>query len=180
VLGDTPALTRLFGLREIAERTGLPARGLQFWVDHGIIRCDAPDARTGRGVHRYFHPIEVQIAALLAPLAAGEMPAGVLHKFATVFRACLRAKPLDEMPPGLAVADWHELSRVLFRAARGEGANYLVVPYFVTKPVAMTTITDEVETPVIDLPGVYPQDFERGAGFLLVIEITERLAPLFA
>jgi hypothetical protein len=182
VLGDNPALVRLFSLREIAEKTGLSARSLQFWVEQGVILCDAPDARTGRGVHRYFHPIEVQVASLLVPLTAGELPVGVLRKLSIVFRAALKAEPLDNdaMPGGLAVADWHEFSRVLFRSVRGEGRNYLAIPYSTAKPSAITTITDEVEKPIVDLAAVYPPNLARGAGFLMVIEITERLARLFA
>jgi hypothetical protein len=181
---DNPNLARLFSLREIAEKTGLSARGLQWWTEHGLLECDAPDARTGRGVHRYFHAIEVQIASLLAALSAGEMPATMLQKFATVFRASLRSKPLAEMPVGLVVDDWPEISRVMFRAARGEGLNFLLVPFFAANPAKITAITDEAGPPTLDLMAVFPQDLPYGslggAGFLSVIEMTSRLAPLFA
>jgi hypothetical protein len=181
---DNPNLMRLFSLRELAEKTGLPPRGLQFWMDHGLIECDAPDARTGRGVHRYYRPVEVQIASLLAPLAAGEMPVGVLQKFAAVFRAGLTGEPLSELPSGLAVDDWRELSRVIFRAARGEGVNFLVIPYFPARPSNITVLTDEDGRPLLDVMAVYPCDYPEGflhtAGSLIIIEMTSRLAPLFA
>jgi hypothetical protein len=177
---DNPNLARRFSLRELVEKTGLPPRGLQFWTDHQIILTDSPVVRPGRGVHRYYRPVEVQVAALLAPLAAAEVPAGVLQKFATVFRACLTNAPLAEMPAGLAVSDWRELGRVMFRAARGEGVNFLVIPYFPTRPTTITTVTDEAAAAHLDLGAVYPQDFPYGAGVLFVIEMTAQLAPLFA
>jgi hypothetical protein len=178
---DNPNLMRLFSLREIAEKTGLPPRGLQFWTDHELLQCDNPVVRPGRGVHRYYRPVEVQIAALLAPLAAAEIPAGVLQKFAAVFRACLTSAPLAEMPTGLIVDDWREISRVMFRAARGEGLNFLVIPYFPARPSTITTITNETGAANLNLMRVYPtQDFPYGAGVLFVIEMTSQLAPLFA
>jgi hypothetical protein len=177
---DNPNLARRFSLRELAEKTGLPPRGLQFWTDNGLLLTDNPVVRPGRGVHRYYAPVEVQVAALLAPLAAAEVPAGVLQKFAVVFRACLTNAPLAEMPSGLVVDDWRETSRAMFRAARGEGRNYLLVPYFVARPTTIRAITDETGSACVDLGAIYPQDFPYGAGLLLVIEMTAQLAPLFA
>jgi len=180
---DNPNLARLFSLRDLAEKTGLPPRGLQFWVDHGLLECDAPDARTGRGVHRYYKPVEVQIASLLAPLAAGEIPVNVLQKFAAVFRAGLTAEPLSEIPSGLAVDNWPGISRAMFRTASGEGVNFLVIPYYPARPMRIIPLTDEAEPPRLDLVSVYPQDYPQGflhtTGFLIVIEMTGRLAPLF-
>jgi len=177
---DNPNLARLFSLREIVEKTGLPPRGVQFWTDHGLVLTDNPVVRPGRGVHRYYRPVEVQVAALLAPLAAAEMPVGVLQKFATVFRACLTSAPLAEMPSGLLVDDWRELARVMFRAARGEGLNFLLLPHFPARPSTITTVTDEAGSPSLDLGAIYPADFPYGAGLLFVIEMTAQLAPLFA
>jgi hypothetical protein len=177
---DNPNLARRFSLRELAEKTGLPPRGLQFWTDNGLLLTDSPVVRPGRGVHRYYRPVEVQVAALLAPLAAAEVPAGVLQKFSAVFRACLTNAPLAEMPVGLLVDDWRELGRVMFRAARGEGINFLLVPYFPARPSTIATVTNEAGSPTLDLGAVYPQDFPYGAGVLFVIEMTAQLAPLFA
>ena len=173
---DNPALTRLFSLREIAEKTGLPPRGMQFWVEHGVLRCDAPDARTGRGVHRHFHPVEVQTASLLVPLATGELPVNVLHKFSAVFRACLVSEPLAavDMPAGLVVNDWRATSQTMFRAAHGEGLNFLVVPYYPARPSAISTVTDEAGPPILDLA-----DYNMDAGFTMIVNMTARLAHLF-
>jgi hypothetical protein len=186
---DNPALTRLFSLREVAQKAALPPRGVQFWVEHGLLRCVAPDAHTGRGVHRLFHPVEIQVAALLGPLAA--MPVNELQKFAAVFRACLLSEPLAaaDMPVELAVDDWREISRVLFRGARGEGVNFLVIPFFPVRPSVIATVTDEAGPPVLNLARIYPTDhlprisptdLAIGTGMTIVIEATTRLAPLFA
>jgi hypothetical protein len=184
---DNPALTRLFSLREIAQKAALPPRGVQFWVEHGLLRCVDRHVPSGRGVHRLFYPVEVQVAALLGPLAA--MPVNELQKFAVVFRACLLSEPLAaaDMPIELAVDDWREISRVLFRGARGEGVNFLVIPCYPARPLVISTVTDEAGPPLLDLTRVCPTRLARisptdlaiGAGMTIIIEATTRLSPLF-
>ena len=178
-IADNPALERRFSLREIAEKTGLPPRGLQFWTDHGLLECDNPVVRPGRGVHRYYRPVELQVASLLVPLAAAEMPVNVLQKFAAVFRAGLTSQPLAEMPSGLVVEDWREISRAMFRAARNEGLNFLLIPYFAAAPSTITTVTDEKGAPSLNLTTVFPQNFPYAAGVMFIVEMSSQLAPLF-
>jgi hypothetical protein len=197
--GPGPEPARRFTLGDIALKTAVPPRLLQFWTDsrlilpegadehpgignHGIFRGEHP----GRGIAREFSDVEVQIASLLGPLAMGGLPIGRLKSFAYIFRNALTgdAPPQQRMVGG-AILDYAELRRALDRAAQGIGANFFIYSTFPAGLTLVATLTDEKGPPKLDLAEFFqqpvddPSEFPRGDAMTVMISLTERLAPLF-
>jgi hypothetical protein len=177
---------RLFGLREMAQRTGVAPRLLQFWADEELISPANPEVR-GRGVHRLFQPVEVQLASLLAPLAGCGAPIKTLQSCALTFRACLLVKPLELVQADPA-NNTLMTARAMFRAANGEGINFLVT-FLLPAEIAgeltryaelvdIKPITDEAGPPLLDLADLYREEVLRGC-LMVLIDLTARLAALF-
>jgi hypothetical protein len=166
-------------LREIAERTGVPHRLVQFWTDSRLIRPEGATEHPGRGTAREFSDVELQIASLLGPLAIGGLPIGRLTAFAAIFRGALTgdAPPQQRMVGG-AILDNAELRRVLDRAARGAGANFCIVSFASDGRSLVATLTDEKGPPKIDLVEFFQPGFPRGEAVTVVLSLTERLATL--
>jgi hypothetical protein len=201
--GPGPEPTRRFTLSEIAQRTAIPHRLVQFWTDSrlirpvgategegrlGHIRARRADEgvqewiaaeHPGRGTARQFSAVELQIAALLGPLAIGGLPIGRLGAFASIFRGALTGSaPPQQRMVGGAILDNAELRRVLERAARGAGANFCIVSFASDGRSLVTTLTDEKGPPKINLVEFFPPEFPRGEAMTVVISLTERLATL--
>jgi hypothetical protein len=213
--GPGPDPARRFTLRDIAERSGVPHRLVQFWTDSRLLRPvgttegeglaarqalyllerdDGSASRTpwvreriaaehpGRGIAREFSGVEVQIAALLGPLAIGGLPIGRLMSFAYIFREALTGSaPPQQRMVGGAILDNAELRRVLDRAGRGAGANFCIVSFASDGRSLVATLTDENGPPTIDLVKFFEkaEGFPRGDAMTVVISLTERLATLF-
>jgi hypothetical protein len=201
--GPGPEPPRRFTLREIAERTGVPHRLVQFWTDSRLIRpvgategegrIRPPRAgeglqewiaaeHPGRGTTREFSGVELQIASLLGPLAISGLPIGRLGAFAYIFREALTGSaPPQQRIVGGAILDNAELRRVLDRAVRGVGANFCIVSFASDGRGLVTTLTDETGPPRLDLEEFFARapDFPRGEAMTVVISLSERLATLF-
>jgi hypothetical protein len=134
----------------------------------------------GRGTAREFSGVELQIAALLGPLAMGGLPIGRLMVFAGFFRRALAgdAPPQQRMVGG-AILDNAELRRVLDRAVRGAGANFCIVSVAPDGRCLIAMLTDEKGPPKLDLMEFFLPGFPRGEAMTVVISLTERLAMLF-
>jgi hypothetical protein len=184
-LGWDPS--RRFTLRDIALKTAVPPRLLQFWTDSRLILPEGAAENPGRGTARLFSGIELQVAALLGPLAiSGDVPIGRLKSFAYILRGALdgSAPPRQRMAGG-AIIDYAEIRRVLNRARRGEGANFFVHSSFPGGLRLVTTVTDEQGPPKLDLTKFFqqpeiidPTEFPRGYAMTIVLSL-ERLATLF-
>jgi hypothetical protein len=166
-------------LRDIALKTGVPPRLLQFWTDSRLIRPAGVDEHPGRGTAREFFGVELQVAALLLPLAMGGLPIGRLQSFAAIFRHALTgAAPPQQRMVGGAILDNAEIGRVLDRAARGIGANFFILSSVPDGRCVVAVVTDEKGPPRIELAGFFPPDFPRGEALTVVLSL-EKLATLF-
>jgi hypothetical protein len=176
-------------LREIAERTAVPHRLVQFWTDSRLLRPEGADEHPGRGTTREhpgrgrareFSGVELQIASLLWPLAiAGGLPIGRLSAYASIFRGALTgAAPPQQRMAGGAILDNAELRRVLDRAVRGVGANFCIFSFATDGRSLVETLTDEKGPPKIDLAKFFGSEFPRGEALTVIISL-ERLATLF-
>jgi hypothetical protein len=112
-----------------------------------VLQTTADTDRAGTGVHRQFETRELQLAALLVPLAATGMAFGVLRESANVLRTALYVKGWKwsesgeardahdrALTPGFMglvahLRDHREISEALARAERREGRNYLMLAY---------------------------------------------------
>ena len=106
-------------LKEVAGLTGAKPRSLQLWADAGVLQPLPKTNRAGSGTHRHFPKREVEIAAVLVPLARLGATIGKLKRFATRYRK-LRTKQLK------GVKQAKRDLRVLQRAQAGDGINYLI------------------------------------------------------
>jgi hypothetical protein len=179
-----------FTLADVVKRTGARRRSIQLWADGGVILSSAATDRAGTGVHRSFAGEEVQLAALLAPLAGAGMPIGVLRHFAAIFRHALwlaRGAPgwIAQGAPGVADQIHESLRDVgdgLKRAIEGVGQNYLVCAYSpigdARADIAVNMSTDE-RGPVCINPGV---DFNVPAGMnvFIILDTTKILRSLLS
>jgi hypothetical protein len=172
-----PILVRRFTLQEVAQRTSVNPRTVQFWADRQLIHCTLDTRHHGRGVHRRFEPIEVQITALLRPISMGTVALGTLEFFARLFRRVLtlqvgmvRGRDYDEGDP--------EIRRVLLRAAAGTGQNWMAVA-FAPEIVHIEPITDEGRGPArLNLEDFFPKGTPPDPA-IIVLNLTALLAPLF-
>jgi hypothetical protein len=136
--------TRQWTLGQIVERSGAKRRSLQLWADGGVIQSTPDTDRAGTGVHRLFETREMQVAALLVPMAETGMPIGVLRHFAGIMRTAISASvsrtnrirfAKDAAPSAefRAFVDHlhatREVGDALERAERQEGRNYLVLAH---------------------------------------------------
>jgi hypothetical protein len=178
--GSGPEPARRFTLGDIALKTGVEPRLLQFWADSRLILPEGADEHPGRGRAREFSDAELQTASLLGPLASGGIPIGRLRTFAYIFRGALtgEAPPKQRMVGG-AILDNVELRRVLGRAASGTGVNFCVISFASDGRSIVETMTDEKGPPMLDLLKFFQLGFPRGEAFTVVISLTERLATLF-
>jgi len=136
----------------------------------------------GRGRAREFSAIELQIASMLVPLSVGQdIPIGKLKGHAYILRQALDASgPRQLRLAGGAVVDNIELRRVLDRAARRIGANFYVSCSAADGTAVVKTVTDDHGPPQLDLGNFFPEGFLRALACTVVIDMTARLAPLFA
>lgn len=120
-----------FTLSEIVRRTGAGRRAVQLWADGGVMQAIADTDRAGTGVHRLFDEAEVQIAALLVPLANLGIPIGHLKVFSGLIRPSIVAASRLDLSRSVDEALYHkdlvELMRALSRGIRGMGENFLLV-----------------------------------------------------
>src|SRR5689334_7794262 len=126
---------RRFTLGRVVELTGAGRRAVQLWADGGVIQGAPGTDRAGTGVHRQFDERELQIAALLVPLANMGTPIGVLRRFAEYIRGALWLDEMEKHAPA-AAKEWKrrfhatkDFKRGLERARRGEGENWLMFAY---------------------------------------------------
>ena len=178
--------TRRFTLRDIALKTAVPPRLLQFWTDSRLILPEGAAENPGRGTAREFSGVELQIASLLGPLAHGGLPIGRLLSFAGIFRGALTGEaPPQQRMVGGAILDNAEIRRVLDRAAWGIGANFFILSTFPVGTTLVATLTDEKGPPKFEHAEFFqqpvddPAEFPRGEAMTVVISLTERLATLF-
>lgn len=148
-----------YSLSEIARRTGGKPRSIQLWADGGVIQGAPETDRAGSGTHRMFDEQELQIAALLVPLARMGVPIGVLRAFSQVFRNALLLGKVQELSPNHPLARDTSLSMtrlVLDRAARGDGQNYLLFA-FSREKLWIDVTTDAVGPVSIDPQRTFPE-----------------------
>jgi DNA-binding transcriptional MerR regulator len=174
---------RRWTLAQVAERTGAKRRAIQLWADGGVIRSTPETDRGGTGVHRLFERQEVQIAALLVPLAEMGMPIGELRSFGNCFRAAFHYIPIGAGGPSelrdLMESRGPEIKRAFDRAASGIGRNYILLAHG-DLHLWVHTATDETGSVSID-PA---EDF---AGFnlpknaaIIILDLTKLLGSLLA
>jgi DNA-binding transcriptional MerR regulator len=83
----------LYSLSELEQRTGATRRQLQSWADAGAIESTPETQHGGTGNHRLFPRAELQIAAILTPLAAAGLTIGVLVRVGGILRQALDWEP---------------------------------------------------------------------------------------
>jgi hypothetical protein len=112
--------SRRYTLGDIALKTAVPPRLLQFWTDSRLLQPEDAGEHPGRGIPRLFSVVELQIASLLWPLSMGGLTIGRLQGFAYIFRGALdgTAPPRQPMVGG-AILDYAEIRRVLVRGGAG-------------------------------------------------------------
>src|SRR5260370_1734762 len=104
-------------LSEVVDLTGAKRRSVQLWADAGILVPLADTDAAGTGVPRRFPLDEGRIAKLLVPIAGLGATKGGLKAFAALLRKHLT------LPAG---RERTHLAKTIERAARGQGANYLL------------------------------------------------------
>jgi hypothetical protein len=176
----------LFTLGDISLKTAVPERLLRFWTDSGLLRPAAVGhpgraEHPGRGTPRRFSRIELQIAALLWPLAsAGGQQIGYLQRFSFMFRRALTGEgPPRERVVGGTV-DNSAIRRAVDRAARGEGENFVVVCAATDGRAKVEVVTDEAGPPLLDLTKLRftPEGYSRGDSTTIIVNLTDSLATL--
>jgi hypothetical protein len=161
-----------FFVGEVEQRTGATARSLQHWIDARVIRPTPETVNAGKGVHRMLPPEELVIAALLVPLAGAGIPIGKLARFAEEFRPALWKHARFA-----TVGQVHTvLGRVLERAVRGDGINWLAIAddrnrfYF-------ALVTDENgREPVITPDTFFPKNVGKVKAPIHLLNLTNLLA----
>ena len=154
-------------LGEVVKLTGAKRRSVQLWADSGVINAVAGTDRAGTGRHRRFAEDEVRLISLLVPLAKLGVPIGWLKSFACGFRKALSGNDFSK-----------NSNRVIQRAARGEGRNYLVFT-FGEKWLGFDFVTDENGDPMIDpRMGLSFVTENMEAPFLGVIDISAAFRSL--
>lgn len=71
---------------DVAFKTRIPARTLQFWVTNGVLEPTSATKKAGSGVHRRYSAGEVEIAAVLGELTKYSISIGVLRSLAEWLR----------------------------------------------------------------------------------------------
>lgn len=202
--------SRRYTLRDIEQKVGVPNYLLQFWTNNRLLLPEGaielldeaarlPALKTaaedsdpsqwrslraaaehpGRGRARWFSAVEVQIASLLWPLSMGGLPIGYLRNHAAVFRRALTGDgPPQQRLVGGFILDYARVRQVLARAARGVGENFFIHCSAPDGRSILDVLTDEEGPPTLELKRFYPDGF--GSAMLVVINLTERLAGLFA
>ncbi len=116
---------KLYSLAEIVRRTGAKRRAVQLWADGGVLHALPETDRSGTGVHRMFTFDELQIAALLVPLASIGTPIGMLRRLADRLRDAFYLTH-----PGAVIALTQSLPKgmgpALVNAAAKHGVNYML------------------------------------------------------
>ena len=109
----------IYTLADIERLTGAKRRAAQVWADARILQPVPESDRAGSGTHRRFTQKELEIAAVLAPLAGMGIPIGSLARVATVIRKLpLWSKRENENAKNML--------EIMERARQGEGRNFLV------------------------------------------------------
>jgi DNA-binding transcriptional MerR regulator len=183
--------TRRWSLAQVAERSGAKPRSLQLWADGGVIETTPDTDRAGTGVHRQFQTCELQIAALLVPLAETGMPIGVLREFAKIMRTAIVAKETGlhrasfaprSATPGIKalvehMRDHREIIGALARAERGEGRNYLALAH-VPDSIWAHVATDAASPVCIDPDRDFAEaDLPKSAA-IIILDLTKILGKL--
>ncbi len=75
-----------YTLADIERLTGAKRRAVQLWADAGALKALPQSDRAGSGTHRQFPQKELEIAAILTPLARMGIPIGQLCRGSTVIR----------------------------------------------------------------------------------------------
>jgi hypothetical protein len=167
--------TERFSLAEVVKRTGAKRRAIQLWADGGVILATPETDRAGTGHHRTFEPQEVQIAAILAPLAQLQISIGVLKRFAGVLRQALAVRQPGGVPAYFE-AGAAEIGHALVRAAHGQGSNWLMFTHS-PEALVLSVVTDE-EAPIsVDFKGFVPPEFDPRS-IILTINLTATLGGL--
>ena len=169
---------QLFSLHTIAERTGAPIRSLRLWADAGAIRATPETNHSGRGNHRLFPGLELQIASLLTPLANFDLPIGQMVRLGEVFR-----RPAGLLPGharGLHYqAGEPEIRRLLDRAAQGIGENWLAI-VSASKDLWIEPLCEKDDRSVVRvLREFFPEGAGRRDAVIMMVDATVRLAGLF-
>ena len=118
-------MTDTYSVAEIVKRTGALRRRVQLWADAGVIRSSAATQHGGSGTHRAFDGTELQIAALVTPLANLSMSIGLLKFFADEIRPILCGNFLRRKWPHMQPDEAKTFAEAFDRARRNEGANVL-------------------------------------------------------
>jgi hypothetical protein len=172
LLQPSVAVTELYRLVEVVRRTGAKRRAIQLWADGGVIFSTAESDRAGTGTHRLFEEMEVQIAALLVPLANLGLPIGILKRFAHIIRQALFSRL-----PGAVSAMLEEgtprIGRALSRAVRREGGNWLLFAY-TPEWLHIEVATDENGPISIDLDRFIPGGSDKNA-VIVALNLTNLL-----
>jgi hypothetical protein len=164
-----------YSLAEVVRRTGAKRRAIQLWADGGVIFSTIESDRAGTGNHRLFEAMEVQIAALLAPLANLSVQIGVLKRFAMVMRQSLFSR-LPGAVPDMLEEGTPIIGQVLVRASRGEGANWLLIAYS-QDYINIGTATDADGPVEIDPQKMLPDDATKDT-MIAILNLTAILGSL--
>jgi hypothetical protein len=170
-----------YNLSELVRRTGAKRRAVQLWADGGVLEGTHSTNRAGTGVHRQFPTAEVQIAALIVPLANMGVPIGILKQFAAAVRPTITVAPwvstetyekstLDNVTKGLGIA--------FKRATDGAGQNFLLFSYHADNAWigAVSDLNGRVcINPRDDLKAFPAQSREA----VVILDLTDLLGSLF-
>jgi hypothetical protein len=171
--------TRRWSLAQVAERSGAKPRSLQLWADGGVIETTPDTDRAGTGVHRQFQTCELQIAALLVPLAETGMRTAIVAKETGLHRASFAPRSAT---PGIKalvehMRDHREIIDALARAERGEGRNYLALAH-VPDSIWAHVATDAASPVCIDPDRDFAEaDLPKSAA-IIILDLTKILGKL--
>lgn len=111
--------TENYSLRDIVAITGAKPRSIQTWADAEAIIAVHDTDRAGSGTHRRFSRDEVELAAILAPLADFGVTIGGLRRCGKAYRALSKGKRRDS-------EKFRDIAAILERARAGLGRNYFI------------------------------------------------------
>ena len=176
-------MDRRYILSEIVARTGAKRRAVQLWADGGVIESTKDTDRAGTGVHRSFDAEEVQIAALLAPLAQAGTPIGMLKKVSELVRPSLLVVQRVTDPQWAKIAKSLEMSVsnlavALKRAIAGQGENYLLFAH-ADDYLWISSCTDEGGPVCINPRRNFPKSQDAKHVVVFVLDLTRILFGLF-
>jgi hypothetical protein len=172
-----------FTLSEVVAKTGAKRRAVQLWADGGVIESTPETDRAGTGIHRSYRECEVQIAAMLVPLANMGVPIGVLRQIAGMIRPYVMVAPYFEpgeqfdtftgkLQPGSRI-----LARAIKRAVDGAGENFLCLAY-ANEYLWVDIKTDEQGPACINPRRDFPDVPVRARPVVVVLDLTGLLHGL--